>query len=93
MARGGDGNGDGNYLAQARELELARRDAQRIVSDLAAANREIDTLRQQLNAASAHIGELQALAAHQVRTAFAMGAGAGVVLAMAAWGVIALLLR
>lgn len=92
MVRGGDGNGEG-YIAQTRELELMRRSNQAMAGDLANANREIDSLKRQLNAAAAHVGELQALATHQVRTAFAIGSGAGVVFAMAAWGVVALLLR
>ena len=90
MPRGGDGNG---YIEQAKELELARRTNQAMAGDLANANREIDQLKQHLNAASAHVGELTALAAHQVRTAFLMGLGAGVVVAMAVWGVISLLLH
>jgi phosphomevalonate kinase len=82
----GDGNG---YIAQVKEMELLRRDNQRMVDQKDVL---IDHARNQLNFANGTIRELNALSTHHVRTAFGLGAGAGVIVCLIVWG-LALLLK
>jgi hypothetical protein len=90
--RAGDGNGDGGYIAQAKEMELLRRDNQRMVGEAAQKDSQIDHMRGQINLANGTIRELNALSTHHVRTAFGLGAGVGVIVCLIVWG-LALLLK
>jgi hypothetical protein len=88
MPRGSDGNG---YIAQARELELAKRDNQRLMIEVSTRDTVIDQLRATLNQEEARSRELDAITTHHVRTAFCLGLGVGVMVCVIVWGVVLLL--
>jgi len=89
---GKKGNGDGEgYIAQAKELELARRENQRLAIEVSTRDTVIDQLRAALNEEQAISREIAASMAHHVRSAFGLGAGAGVLLCLIMWGVSVLL--
>lgn len=75
------GNG-GGYLAQARELEMLRRDNHRMVGELANRDAVLDHLRNELNMAAGTIRQMSGLLRYHVRTAFMLGLGIGVVVVM-----------
>lgn len=84
-------HGNGGYIAQVKEMELLRRDNQRLVGECAHKDSQVDHLRNELNQAQGTIREINALLTHNVRTAFCLGTGAGVVACIIVWGVVLLL--
>jgi hypothetical protein len=91
MPSRGDGNGEGSYIAQVREMELLRRDNVRMTGELAQKESQIDHLRGALNKSECDVRETAALMTHHVRSAFCLGCGSGVMVCIIVWGLVMLL--